>query len=86
MNTGRRLLRQRALAAAIATYGADHPATRAAQGRLWFYLGRTPQRDALSTEAIAWARESGQRLAWNRTQRRHTAARFAAQRSARPAQ
>ncbi len=70
----RRLLRQRALAAAIATHGPEHPAARAAQGRLWVYLGRTPQRGATTPEAVAWARESGLRPVWNRAQRHHAAA------------
>jgi hypothetical protein len=59
---------------AAAQHGEDHPAARAALGRLWFYLGRVPQVGLASIEAIAWARESGgmQRPRWNRSQRRHT--------------
>jgi hypothetical protein len=42
-----------------AELGDDHPATRAAYGRLLFHRGCVPQRDALTPEAIAWRRESG---------------------------
>lgn len=66
---------RRELARAIERHGEDHPASRAARGRFWFYAGRVPQRGATSIEAVAWARESaGSRPVWNRTQRRHAAA------------
>lgn len=40
-------------------HGDEHPATRAALGRLLFYLKHVPQRDSATPEAIAWRRESG---------------------------
>jgi hypothetical protein len=64
---------RRDLANAVAAHGADHPAARAALGRLWFHLGRVPQAGLVTIEGIAWARESGGNLRprWNRSQRRH---------------
>jgi hypothetical protein len=44
---------------AIEDFGADHPATRAALGRLLFYQQSIPQLDSVTPEAIAWRRESG---------------------------
>lgn len=38
--------------------GPDHPATRAAWGRLAYYLGHVPQRHLATPEAVAWLRES----------------------------
>lgn len=57
--------------------GADHPAARAALGRLNYYRGMTPQKSAVSPEAVAWHRESAAQPGyWNRAARR--AARSAA--------
>jgi hypothetical protein len=62
--------------ARAATLGLDHPATRAALGRLNYYRGMTPQKRAVEPEAIAWYRESGAQPGyWNRSRRRAAAAR-----------
>ena len=54
----------------LAELGPDHPATRAALGRLRYHRGDVPQRGASSVEAIAWYRESGAIDGyWNRAQR-----------------
>lgn len=76
---------RRALATAVAAHDADHPAARAARGRLWLYLGRVPQAGLASIEAVAWARENGGALRpiWNRSQRRHAAQKRAADLNAR---
>ncbi len=56
--------------------GADHPATRAALGRLNFYRGMVPQRGSTSIESIAWHRESGAAPGWlNRRERAEIGAR-----------
>ena len=54
--------------------GREHPATRAAFGRMLVYGGdgypaAVPQRNATSIEAIAWHRESAQPGYWNRARR-----------------
>lgn len=60
--------RYRRLAAQL---GEDHPATRAARGRLLYYQGAVPQIGLRSVEAVAWLRESGAiRGCWNRSERR----------------
>jgi hypothetical protein len=52
-------------------HGDDHPATRAALGRLNYYLKMVPQQDSVTPEAIAWRRESGAAPGYrNRTHRR----------------
>jgi hypothetical protein len=54
----------------VAKLGADHPAARAALGRLRFYQGYVPQLGDISPEAIAWHRESGAIVGWwNRAER-----------------
>lgn len=56
--------------------GAEHPAARAALGRLWFYNGRVPQSHLVTIEAIAWHRESGTIAGYrNRAERRARGAR-----------
>lgn len=39
--------------------GGDDQAERAAIGRLLYFQGAVPQRDATTVEAVAWYRESG---------------------------
>ena len=53
--------------------GDDHPATRAARGRLAYHQGMVPQLGSTSLEAIGWYRESGQIEGYlNRTERRRS--------------
>jgi hypothetical protein len=42
-------------------YGENHPATRAAWGRVLAHKGWVPQRGAVSPEVIAWHRQRGAR-------------------------
>ena len=54
--------------------GREHPATRAALGRLRYHRGDVPQRGDSSIEAVAWHRESGAIPGyWNRRERREAA-------------
>lgn len=58
----RRARREIAYANAVSTWSAasaDHPAIRAAIGRLLYHQGAVPQRGATSIESVAWHRESG---------------------------
>ena len=64
------------LATAARELGPDHPATRAALGRLLFHQGAVPQYGSRTIESIAWHRESGACPGWlNRRERAHEAAR-----------
>lgn len=65
-------------AAARAARGEDHPAARAALGRLLYYRGWVPQRGLATPEAVAWHRESGSDPGhMNRAMRRFTLAKRA---------
>jgi len=70
----RRVRAERAYASAVSTWSQtdeEHPAIRAAIGRVLFHQRAVPQLDARTPEAIAWMRESGARPGYlNRTERR----------------
>jgi hypothetical protein len=57
---------------ALKLFGEEHPATKAALGRLRARKNVVPQKGLLSIEAIAWHRESGANPGFrNRTARKH---------------
>lgn len=61
--------------AAVALHGEDHPAARAAYGRMLAHFNWAPQRGLNTPEAISWHRETGADPGYmNRTHRRHRAA------------
>lgn len=63
--------------------GHEHPAARAASGRLRYHRGSVPQRDSVTPEAIAWFRESGCAPGyWNRGARKAARRRALAQHDA----
>lgn len=60
--------------------GDEHPAVRAALGRLLALSGMVPQRDSVTPEAVAWHRESGAIPGWrNRAARRDASRRARAE-------